>query len=224
MFILHEDEFYEVTGINIRGDLTTASWKVAGPVNPADPVSDSTITIPNAAITGDTQTAVMDWLSGNDGPFPDGEYMVEAEYNLRVAQVAMRAAILARRIQLEEGGLATSFGVVDSDANSQRKISGGVQMALLSLNTTNTISSIPFATAFFPTGFELIWRFSDNSTMALTAEQMVQLGVETGKQVAQYQMVKNYFDALVMGATTVAEVEAVDIDVNWLTVDPTPAL
>lgn len=208
--------FHEVD-ISIKGGVTTA---LVSPVisDPAEP--GESYTIPEAEITGDTETAVGGWLTSAAGPLEGGTVMTTDEYNLLVAQRAKHAEIKARRIELEEGGLPTSFGVVDSEPDSQRKISGGVQMALISLNTTNTVDgTTTFADAFFPDGFPVVWRFQDNSERPMLAEEMVQMGVEVGKQVAQCQMVKNYFDGLVRNATTVEEVEAIDIDINWLALD-----
>lgn len=216
--------FHEVD-ISIKGGVTTA---LVSPVisDPAEP--GESYTIPEAEITGDTEAAVGGWLTSAAGPLEGGTVMTTDEYNLLVAQRAKHAEIKARRIELEEGGLPTSFGVVDSEPDSQRKISGGVQMALISLNSTNTVdvpdgaggtTTVSFSQAFFPDGFPVVWRFQDNSERPMLAEEMVQMGVEVGKQVAQCQMVKNYFDGLVRNATTVEEVEAIDIDINWLALD-----
>lgn len=226
MYIKTNNDFYKITGIVMDENGTTVNLQ-SDEGDPVDLDFYQSFTVPEAALTGKTDEDVIAWLTGPDGPFTGGEYLTTSEYDLGKAQALKYAEIKARRIELEEGGLLTSFGVVDSDPDSQRKIAGGVQMAMISMDTTNTIAvddgqggttQVPFATAFFPNGFDLTWRFADNSIDQLTAEEVIQMGVETGKQVAQYQMAKNYFDGLVTAATTVAEVEAIDAQVDWLAI------
>lgn len=204
-----EDVFFTVE-IGIKNEIVTATWGAIGDETPSVEV------VPEEALFGDTDADVAAWLTGSSGPLEGGVHMTTAAYNLSVAQKAKRAEIKARRYELEEGGLATTFGVVDSDSDSQRKISGGVQMALISMNPDLG----PF---MFPDGLNIVWRFMDNTTRVMPANDMVQMGVEVGKQVAQCQMVKNYFDGLVDAAMTVDEVNAIDVQVNWFAIDPTAA-
>jgi len=213
MYIKATDgSFHKITGIMMNEFQTTVNIQT-DEIDPALPDATQNFTVPESALTGKTDEDVVAWLTGPDGPYTDGEFLLTSEYDLSKAQSIKYAEIKARRIELEEGGLQTSFGVADSDPDSQRKISGGVQMAMISLH--NTLGPVAF-----PDGLEIVWRFQDNSTVPLDASQMIQMGVEVGKQVAQYQMVKNYFDAQVAAATTIADVETIDVQVNWLAIDP----
>lgn len=210
MFIEHkvndETRFYEIEEISIKSSGTTAFYRET------ELGDRQGISIPDSALLeGATESATLNWLVSEDGLFAGGAYMEKDAYLLRKAQTAKHAEIKSRRVELEESGLVTSFGEVDSDPDSQRKIAGAIQMAMISRDAE-------LGATHFPDGFNLIWRFSDNTTRPLTAAEMIQMGVEVGKQVTQFQMVKNHFDGIVGAATTVAEVEAVDVQVDWLAV------
>ena len=232
MFIEFRGDDYELE-ISYRGkkDATVTVSKL----NSADaPVR---IAVPaNEIDEANSNQSVISWLTSEHGSYPGGIYRSRDDFFLYRAREMKFAEIKARRIEQEEGGLPTSFGVVDSEPNSQRKISGGVQMAIVSLldeitdgqltlampdpdNSGSTID-IPISTALFPEGLDVTWRFADNTEKPMTSRDLIVMGVQVGRQVAKCQMMKNFFDAQVRGAETVEQVEAIDVSMDWLSYVP----
>lgn len=109
-----------------------------------------------------------------------------------------RARVKALREQHETGGLATPYGPVETDAESQRKISGAVVMAMLG-----------------GAGFSIDWRMANDAIATLNATDMSNLGVLVGQHVSACQYRKNELDDEIAQAAGVAALEAIDIEAGW---------
>lgn len=97
--------------------------------------------------------------------------------------------------------VATPFGVVQSDATSQRNITGLVTMALIAQG-----AGAPFSAAF---------TLADNSVVSLSAPKMIGLGVAVGQHVeAVYARARVLRDAIESAADQAA-LDAIDIDARW---------
>ena len=182
------------------------------------------IEVPIDLLGPNAEESVAWWLASADGPYSGGEVVDDAGFEL----VALRSELLRRvkqnRARVELGGLVTPFGPVDTDADSQRKISGAALMALVNI-TANSDTAL--ATALAPLqgpAFELTWRMSDNSLVPVSAQEMIIIGMMVGDHVAQCQMRKNALDQAVTGAATLTELQAIDPDSGWphVAAPPTP--
>ena len=115
---------------------------------------------------------------------------------------ALIERVKTKRDRIEAGGCQTPLGKrAQTDADSQRKISGLVTMAMLAKQ----------AGADFAVGFT----FADNATVTLDADQMIALGVTVGRHVAACHAVAIKKRDLIADATTVGDMLTVDIDTGW---------
>ena len=124
--------------------------------------------------------------------------------SLDTAKAAVWARVKAtREAKTDAPGalVATPFGVVQSDATSQRNITGLVTMALIAQG-----AGAPFSAAF---------TCADNSVVHLSAPQMIGLGVAVGQHVeavyARARVLRTAIDA----AADQAALDAIDIDAGW---------
>lgn len=116
-------------------------------------------------------------------------------------KAARWAAVKALRDQYEYGGCMTPLGVVDSDETAKLQISGGVQMAMLAVQSGSP--------------FEIEWTMLDNSTVTHSAAQMIALGVAVGQHVVACRSVATALREAINAATTIEEIAAVDIESGW---------
>ncbi|QIB67180.1 DUF4376 domain-containing protein [Kineobactrum salinum] len=100
---------------------------------------------------------------------------------------------MKRHRSAEEFGEFTWNGLVfDADKVSQARIQGSVQLASL----------IP--------GFEVTWTLKDNSTVDLTALDLEEVGIALGMSTMTAHAKGKSVRAMIMAATTAAEVELVE--------------
>lgn len=121
--------------------------------------------------------------------------------DLTVCRARRWAEVKARRDQAEWGGCATPLGAVDTDPDSQRKISGAVQMAMIA-----QAAGEPFA---------LDWTMRDNSVVAHDGAAMVTMGVLVGLHVAACHAAATTLRAAIAVATDEAAIASVDVDAGW---------
>lgn len=183
-FEIHPGEVHAVLNSYHLPDLVMISWQ-------------DTYVIPEPFVVNNLQDVeVILTLPG--APFAGGSLIpLEAE-PLEVAQAKAMAAVKTCRNKAEWGGVDTPLGAVDSDPDAQRKISGAVQMALLTGDT-----------------FSVQWRMADNSIVTHDYEATIQMGMLVGQHVAACQQRKNELDALITAAATTEEVEAIDCESGW---------
>ena len=120
------------------------------------------------------------------------------DVDMSVVKARMFARVKSLRDARETGGLVTPYGPLDTDPDSQRKISGSVVMAMLG-----------------GAGFTIEWRMADNTLVSLDATGMSTLGVLVGQHVRQCQTRKNELDAAIGAATTPEELNAIDLEAEW---------
>lgn len=131
-------------------------------------------------------------------PFGGGQIVPDDTATLESKKARVKAQLRLRRDLAEWAGVTTPEGMVDSDPDSQRKISGTVTMAMLGGEN-----------------FSIEWRMKDNSIVTLNAAQTIALGVAVGQHVAACQVNKNTIDSLIEACTTVEELQAVDLEEGW---------
>jgi hypothetical protein len=95
------------------------------------------------------------------------------------------------RVDAETGGFECNGHMYDSDAVSQQRISGAVQLALMG------------------SGFSIDWTTADNSVVTLDQVGMLSVGVALGAHVQTVFAKGQALRAAIESATTQAEVEAV---------------
>lgn len=118
--------------------------------------------------------------------------------DLAAAKTALSAAVKAKRDAVEWSGCATPHGPIDTDPDSQRKIGGGSTAALV-----------------LGAAFSKDWRMSDDTIVTLDNEQMIAVGLYVVAHVDACQQRKNALDAEIEAATTLAELDAIDIESGW---------
>ena len=101
------------------------------------------------------------------------------------------------RAQAESAGFYYGGNLFDSDAYSQSKISGAVQMASIAVQ-----AGAPYSVE---------WTLADNTTVALDAQQMIGVGLALAAHINAVHVRSREIRAALVAATTPQEIEAVDI-------------
>lgn len=119
-------------------------------------------------------------------------------------KLAKWGSVKAIRDALENGPNAaapTPFGAVDCDDTSKIKINGLVVMAQIAI-----ANSAPFSETF---------TLADNSTVQLSATQMIQMGLAVGQYVSQVHARARTLREAVEAAADAGELAAIDITTGW---------
>lgn len=179
-------------------------------VREADAIVDSVVMV------GDLETLLLNVRDGsipvpcNDVDVVPGEWSwqdgIFAKLMPPVATIAdLRvdswAAVRMARDQAEWWGCSTPLGRADSDPDSQRKVAGAVQMAMIA-----QAASAPFS---------IDWTMQDNSSVTHDAAAMIVLGVSIGQHVAACHAVALTKRAAIEAATDITALTAVDIVGGW---------
>ena len=120
--------------------------------------------------------------------------MPDETATLEAKKAVAKAKLKLNRDQAEWAGVETPLGRVDSDPNSQRKISGAVTLAMLGGQN-----------------FTIDWRMADNTTVTHDHDATVATGLAVGQHVAACQAHKNSVEAEIDAATTEEELEAISL-------------
>jgi hypothetical protein len=139
----------------------------------------------------------------------NGDWREEVQPNLDQLKATKRAAVNTLKNEKENGKAPTPFGVVDADDSSKIKITGLVNMALISKSAGQ-----PFSQS---------WTKADNTEVILDADGAVVLGVAVGQFVsavhAHALQLKAQIEAIEVvdgdTASAVAALEAIDINAGW---------
>lgn len=129
--------------------------------------------------------------------FVGGAWVADLDVLRARRWVAVRAA--RDRVQLSD--CVTPLGRVDTDAASQLKISGAVQMAMIA-----QAAGAPFS---------IEWTMHDNSPVTHDAAQMIAMGVAVGQHVAACHEVAVMKRTAIEAAASEADIEAVEVDSGW---------
>lgn len=125
----------------------------------------------------------------------------DSALQLEVAKVERRALAMARRNLAEWSGCETVVGRVDSDPDSQRKLGGAVQMAMIA-----QAAGAPFS---------IEWTLQDNTTALPDAAAMIQMGLAVGQHVSACHAHCLALKAAIDAAVDQDSLLAIDIDTGW---------
>lgn len=160
------------------------------------------VPVPISVLSANPATSIASWLVSEDGPYTGGTVASDEEYEFLAKRSDLHMKAKRARDDHEQAGVTvTPHGTFDSDPDSQRKISGAVVMAMLALQNSEA--------------FAMDWRLKDNSIVTLDALGMIEVGVAVGQHVAACQGRKNALDALIDAATTVEDLDAIDVTTGW---------
>ncbi len=120
------------------------------------------------------------------------------EINLPMLRARYWSQIKLARDAAQNGGCMTPLGRVDTDPDSQRKVSGSVQLAMIA-----------------GAQFSVAWTMQDNAVVVHDAASMIAMGVAVGQHVAACHAVAQAKRAALDAATTIEEIAAVDIEGGW---------
>lgn len=128
--------------------------------------------------------------------------VIEKPATVEGLRIELWDKVKRKRRNVELNGCNTPLGVMDTDETSQRKINGAVTMAILAM-----IASQPYLEA---------WTMKDNSVVDHDGPAMIAAGVAVGTHVANCHAVATALRVEIEAATTIAELEAIDIDAaDW---------
>lgn len=207
MYIIHtaaQTNYFHLGEIRISNGQATVEITGRSIEAIADPEGNTmqswtnAIAVPSSAITADVEQSVTTWLISPDGCFSGGQIVSDEDVLFLATRDNLRRRVKDLRDTTRDGGCMTSVGLVDTDINSRINIGGSVTMA--------SILGAEFGSQ---------WRLSDNSMVALDAAGMTNLGLTVGAFVEACQVRKNDLDTLIDACTTVAELEAIDIEAGW---------
>lgn len=125
-------------------------------------------------------------------------FVRSASAQLALGKMAQHDAVKLKRDLFEHAGCATADGPIDTDPDSQRKVSGAATMALA-----------------LGAAFTMDWRMADDSIVTLDATQMITVGVAVAQHVAACQARKNELDEAIVAAADLTELAAIDIEIGW---------
>lgn len=145
---------------------------------------------------GDQQITSENWS------YLDGEFVeIVPPVPLARRKAEKWAAVKMRRDTAEQGGCVAPLGRVDTDPDSQRKISGAVQMAMIAQAAGQL--------------FEIVWTMQDNSEAVHDAAAMLEMGVAVGTHVAACHAVARALWEQIEAAADDAALEAIDVGAGW---------
>jgi len=121
---------------------------------------------------------------------------------LDVARARQRIVINRGRDAAIDAGVATEFGIFDTNLGSRLLISGAVQAASLAL-----ANELPWS---------ISWTMADDNEKELTAAEMISAGLQVAAAVDAIHQRSRVLKGRIEAATTLAEVDAV----IWTLEDP----
>lgn len=174
-------------------------WKQVDPFDRGDPAPEGALVVPDLPRDnqGNPLPNVVDW-DGENWVLGDGTVHTEETLALRERKDRMLAAVKAKRDACEQAGCQTPYGPIDTNPDSQRKVGGG-STAALALGAS----------------FSKKWRMADNSYQVLDAAKMIEVGLLVVAHVDACQQRKNDLDEAIEEATTLAELDLIDIESGW---------
>ncbi|CAD7336034.1 DUF4376 domain-containing protein [Sphingomonadales bacterium 56] len=157
--------------------------------------------IPTGAIfdPADPMQAAASALVAEGGPFAGGTVLTPAQTELQVSSAVTSMLIKAARDRAQNAGqYVDGIGFFDSGPDSQRLIAGAAMAAFVQGED-----------------FSVDWRLADNSIATLNAAQMIAVGMAIVARVDACQRRKNDLDAMVMAASTLADLAVIPVDEEW---------
>jgi len=137
-------------------------------------------------------------LTSPAAPFDGGVIVPDETATLDSQKARKHAEVKMTRDTKEWSGVLTPSGLIDSDPDSQRKISGAVSAAIVIGDT-----------------FSREWRMKDNSVVTLDKTDMITVGLTVMQHVSACQDKKNALDAQIDAVSTIEDLQAIDITTGW---------
>lgn len=132
---------------------------------------------------------------------PYAAFLGGMELDLGILRAGIWQMVRRARDRAECWGCATALGRADTDADSQRKVSGAVQLAMIA-----QAADQPFSVS---------WTMQDNSAVDHDASAMIALGVAVGQHVMACHAVALGKRAAIDAAEDAASILAVDPLTGW---------
>lgn len=168
-----------------------------------DGVDTVRIALPLEVVTGgDAEAQAIAWLTSPAGSFPGAEIVADEEFEFRSRQIVMERRVKAIRNALWVGIATTSAGPVNIDMTSRDNMQGLVNMFTIAEEMGEPIATVSYTMA-------------DNTDQDFSAAEFKALALEVGLFVNATHQRKRTLDAEIAAASTVAELEAIDIDAGW---------
>jgi hypothetical protein len=131
-------------------------------------------------------------LRGRVHELDEHSWVWSTELTVDGARDAQWTAIKAARAGAEVAPLTVDGRTYDADPESQRRISGAVQLALIAALSVQVVSETPGESptqeerlaALDAAGWSIDWTLADNSIATLTAAQIIAVGVSLGAHVS----------------------------------------
>jgi hypothetical protein len=149
------------------------------------------------------------WPSVWDDPEPEAHYRDNVnwkstiELTLPLAKEKKWVEAKVKRHLVQFGGTATPMGPIDTDPESQNKVTGAVVMALV-----------------LQANFNVPWTMKDNSVVMMDATMMTQVGMLVGHHVATCHAVGQVIRGHIDACETIEQVQSLDLDVYPWPVNP----
>lgn len=142
-------------------------------------------------------------LAEFEGDLPDFHDIVGGAVvpDLAAYKADASARVTALKVAKQGGTAATSFGVVQNDDRSKLMMNGAATRAL--------------GAKIESAAFSVEWRLADNSTVTLTADQMIQMGREASAFDNSVQQYADGLKAQIDAATTLDGLSAIDLEAGW---------
>lgn len=137
-------------------------------------------------------------IIGEDGNLISREKEKTNQEKVKIKKTLMQNQVKMNRDEVETKTCPTPFGVFDTNIDSQRKINGACTAAM-ALGTSYSVN----------------WRLSNNSFITLNNEDMITVGLLVAAHVDACQQRKNALDSLIDAATTLEDLEAIDVNIGW---------
>lgn len=186
MYIIHrsnsETNFYHVLGITNIMPLElnfTVTEYFPDRINDRNGISNFIVNVEEDDDTLSDNAIIH--LIGEGGQLAGAEIVLKDEFLLRLDKYGYSQRVKRLRDEREGAGVETGFGIIDTDADSQRKIVGATVTAMLAKSSDSP--------------FSIDWRMKDNSIVTLDADQMIAIGLLVSQHVAECQTLKNQLDA-----------------------------
>lgn len=205
----HETTVHRIlrTEISDKAYVTLASYADANSASGAI-LFCGTYEIPFTSISGDNIVeSIYNWLVSEAGPQAGGTIHADEDVLVHAKKVALASIATNRDLNIA-GGAITALGQVDTDEVSLRNILGSCQIAGML-----KAMSQPFSIG---------WKYSDNVVRTLDADAMILMGMTVMQHVSACYTVSWSLKDAVTAATTVEEVEAIQIVGAWNVIPTSP--
>lgn len=151
---------------------------------------------------GEAEAQAIAWLTSPAGSFPGAEIIADEKFEFRSRQIVMLRRVKAMRNALWVGIATTSAGPVNIDMTSRDNMQGLVNMFTIAEEMGEPIATVSYTMA-------------DNTDQEFTAAEFKAVALEVGLFVNATHQRKRVLDGEISAASTVADLEAIDIDAGW---------